>query len=512
MKFELEKLSLKRMIGQMVIARLNVEDYYSNMEYQQDIQSLIKIGVGGFCLFQGNKEKTKEVIKELQDYSPIPLVFSGDYEHGLTMRLEDGTSFPHAMALGKSIYPHATYEVAKALSEEISELGIHWNYAPVCDINSNKNNPIINIRAYGENPDIVNRNIKEYIQGSEEKNIISCAKHFPGHGDTQTDSHIELPIIKKSKTELLDFELIPFKKAIESKVPSIMISHIAMTEFDDNFVPASLSTKICKDLLRNEMQFEGIIITDALEMKAIANKYSTKEIALMGLDADLDVFLMPINPKELINEIFEIAKDNIEYISKIKSSVRRIFNIKEKYKVFEKREIHNTFKINLDFPKLALESALGAIDLFGNSSILPIDEDIKITSIAILQDENIDTPSLFFSMLTSAIENDINLGYIDKNISQKDIDDLVRDTFLTDLFIFPIFIRSKAYSGSVGLDKSIIDAINEIRGYKPSILVFFGNPYISENIDGDLKILCYSDSLPSMAGAVVKLSGREAGV
>jgi beta-N-acetylhexosaminidase len=511
MFIEIDKLSIKRLIGQMIIARLNIEDYLQDQQYKENIFKLIKIGVGGFCLFQGNKVNTMKVIHELNEYAPIPLIFSGDYEHGLTMRLDDGTSFPHSMALGNSKYPNATYEVAKAISKEIKELGIHWNFAPVCDINSNIDNPIINIRAFGEDVETVNKNLIEYIKASEEEKVISCAKHFPGHGDTSIDSHLSLPAINKTLNQLRKLELKPFIEAIKCNVPSIMIAHIALPEIDES-IPASLSSKVCNSLLRQELKYEGIIITDALEMKAIVDNYKCEEIAEMGLNADIDVFLMPENPIKLIESIQNLVSKNIDFEFKIKNSAQRILNLKEKYNVFDKLQLQNTFKINLDFPQLALETAISSLKISGDLNLIPINEETKITGIAILQDDNIEIPSTFFNMLTSAIENEISLGFIDKNVTNRDIDDLVRDTFLTDLFIFPIFIRSKAYQGSVGIHPNLIKAIREIKGFKPAIIIFFGNPYLEEKIEAELKILTYSDSLPSMAATVVKLSGREAGV
>jgi beta-glucosidase-like glycosyl hydrolase len=213
------------------------------------------------------------------------------------MRLTDGTSFPHHYALGKA--NNYTEKIANAIAKEMKSIGIHWNLAPVCDINSNPKNPVINIRSFGEDKNIVSKNVVDYINGLHKENIISCAKHFPGHGDTETDSHTAFPVITKSLQELEQNEMIPFVEAIKSGVKSIMLGHLIVKSISE--LPMSLSNEAVK-YLRNKLNFNGLILTDALDMQAITDTYGD-DAPLLAFKAGVDIILMPENPMLVIEQI-----------------------------------------------------------------------------------------------------------------------------------------------------------------------------------------------------------------
>jgi len=283
--------------AQCVFPRLNISTFAENTEYKKTIIELVKIGCGGFCVFEGNTTLVSKTITELNMYSEIPLLFCADFENGLQMRLNDGTSFPHHYALAKT--NDYTEKVANAIAKESRNIGIHWNLAPVCDINSNPKNPVINIRSFGENKNIVYKNVVKYINGLHSENIMSCAKHFPGHGDTQTDSHITLPVITKTLKELEQNEMLPFIEAIKNGVNSIMLGHLIVKSISK--IPISLSNEAV-NYLRNNLGFKGLILTDALDMQSIVDIYGD-EAPVLAFKAGVDIILMPQNPMLAIEKI-----------------------------------------------------------------------------------------------------------------------------------------------------------------------------------------------------------------
>ena len=287
----------KQKAAQCIFPRLNINSFIEDNNYKKTIIDIVKIGCGGFCIFGGDVESVTKIVVELQLYAEVPLLFCADFENGLQMRLTDGTSFPHHFALAKT--DNYTEKVANAIAKETKMLGIHWNLAPVCDINSNPQNPVINIRSFGENKNIVSKNVVNYINGLHSENIISCAKHFPGHGDTQTDSHQSIPIITKTLQELEQNEMVPFIEAINNGVKAVMLGHLVVKSISD--MPISLSKESVK-YLRDKLNFKGLILTDALDMQSMIDIYGS-DAPILAFKAGVDIILMPENPILAIEQI-----------------------------------------------------------------------------------------------------------------------------------------------------------------------------------------------------------------
>lgn len=326
--------------------RLEVNDFVENSEYRSFILSLVTNKmVGGFCIFGGTLESIPIVLKELQvlaSHSQIPpLLFSCDCEWGLPMRLNaGGTEFPHLMALENMGDQDGIRKVGKAIGVEMSALGMHWNFAPVADINSNPKNPIINIRAFSGDPEIVAQCTESFYLGLEDAGIISCAKHFPGHGDTHQDSHDELPVIGKSAEEFFANELIPFQRLISKGIPTVMTGHIAAPQLaitlgaDSNQaeLPATISPFLTEKLLREELGFTGLIITDSLEMMGLQKVISDPvEIALRAFQAGADILLMPTNPVAVYSGLQKAIQDGLITEPMVTEKLDRIQHVRLKY-------------------------------------------------------------------------------------------------------------------------------------------------------------------------------------
>lgn len=494
-----------------VFPRLDLEEYLTKEDYRKSRKELIAEGVGGFCVFgKVSLDHARRAINELRSETDRDLIFSADFENGLPMRLIEGTEFPHAMALGKTGDHQKTFIASQIIGKESHQIGVNWIFGPVVDINSNKKNPIINIRSFGEDPETVGVHAAAYIKGLEESGIMSCAKHFPGHGDTDTDSHISLPILNFDKKRLEEFEFKPFVKSIKNGVQSIMIGHLAVPSIDSSNMPASLSEKVI-DVLKNELNFDGIIISDALDMNSIKDTYSSADAAEKAVRAGNHIALMPEDPREAIQRFKELSESDNEFAELLKSNEDII---KEKFEwVFDNKikiETGDLKKLFMEHEKISLTIARSAVELEIKESLTPIEYGKQVASFTFLQ-HGVDLPkaTMFYNLLQQAIENDIDFAYIDENISQHDLMGMKEGTVDADIFIFAYFYRSKAWNSDLGdLDK--IEAIKEYLAHGKKIInIFFGNPYLSEGMKGQMNIKTFSSSLSSLASAVMVLSGKE---
>lgn len=331
--------SLRKKIGQLLIC--GFEGYKISPELEEMI---VKYSIGGIILFKRNVqsvEQIKNLNLELQTlnapHNDSPLLISMDQEGGGVARIESGITYlPGAMALAAAVNAQ-TYNVTaiyQAEGAELRALGINMNLAPVADVNNNANNPVINIRSFGEDPARVSAYVTAAIEGLEKAQVASVAKHFPGHGDTAVDSHLGLPRIDHSKERLENIELSPFYAAIEKGVPAIMTAHIVIPSFDANEVPATLSKPILTDLLREKMGFRGVIMTDCLEMEAISTHYGVVEGAVQAFKAGADLLLISHTKKHQIGFIKTMMQkvENGEISeTRIDESIARIQALKTRY-------------------------------------------------------------------------------------------------------------------------------------------------------------------------------------
>lgn len=497
-----------KLVAACIFPRLDLDKYLNDSNYSKKIHGLVELGIGGFCVFGklGLKE-VKGALSTIQNLSENFLLFTADLEYGLPMRFLEGTAFPHAMALGNTKDITKTFISSQLIAKEAKSVGIHWNFAPVADINSNPRNPIINIRSFGENDEVVSNHVAAYIKGHKEENIINCAKHFPGHGDTQLDSHLTLPSISKSRLDLENFEIKPFVKAIKNGVDSIMLGHLVVASIDEKGIPASLSKTII-DYLKKDLGFGGVVISDALDMKAISEEYGSSDACEMAFRAGNHIALMPEEPDEAISYLSELVSKDDEFKSIIMENIKKINGIK-------KRVSNNSSELGLEdkfiqHEKIALSIAQSALELNVKKMIIPIEEDKQIAAFAILQNENdFGQASMFYNLLSSALENNMDFGFIDENLKDEDLSGMVEGTKDADIFIFVFFFKSRAWQSEIGVSDKISRIIHKLTMGKDVINIFAGNPYLASSFESDISIKTFSDSLASLASSVLALSGRK---
>ena len=504
------KWSDKALAAQCVVPRLSADKYYSDKNYKLNIHELITLGVGGFCIFEGEVHNTMQMLQELQNMAETPLIFMADFENGLRMRLRDGAAFPHAMAMGQSGDTENTRKIAKAIAKEMKYLGVHVNLAPVCDINSNSLNPVINVRSFGEDAETVSGHVIAYTEALQEEKIIACAKHFPGHGDTNIDSHIDLPVINKDINELEKQEIIPFWHAVDAGVKSIMPGHLALPKIDSENIPASLSGKIINDYLIQKLKYTGLIISDALDMKAVSKNYTSAEAAEMAVNAGVDILLLPEDPIKTIESLNEKSKSEPVFRKKLENAANKIIAAKRWCGLTGLLPQANPYKQSTFFEheKLALRVAHSAIKTTGNEMLMPIPEDVQIAGFAYMQSEDLDKGTTFFQMVAQAVENDADFGFIDENITPEQIEALKEKIKGAEIVIFAFFLKRGIPAEKDNIFKNLNEAVQDLSGRRRIISIFFGNPYFDKYIKSDLTIKTYSDAISSIAATVVKLSGR----
>src|ERR1700674_3084647 len=269
------------------------------------------------------------LVNNLQKHSKIPLLIGADFERGTAMRVEEGTSFPYSMAVAATGRPEDAYTMGKITALEARAVGVPWIFAPDADVNSNPDNPIINTRSFGEDPARVSEFVAAFVRGVEENGGLATAKHFPGHGDTSTDSHLDLPIIRADRARLNTLELVPFRAAISSGAGSIMTGHLNVPSLEpDPDTPATLSHNILTDLLRDQLGYQGLIVTDAMDMGGITVRYAPGEAAVRAVVAGADALLMPPVPEAAFEALQAAVKSGRISKERLDASVRRILQAK----------------------------------------------------------------------------------------------------------------------------------------------------------------------------------------
>ncbi len=332
---DIDRLSLVEQVSQMVVVRACGMLYDHQIQYPEwelanaNLQKLIvEYGVGGVILLGGSAPEIALKTQQMQAWAEVPLLIAADIEEGVGQRFSGATSFPPPMAL-QSVAMKYAESMGKVTAEEALAIGINWLLAPVVDVNNNPENPVINVRAFGITVGEVMGATRGFIAGANQYPVLTTAKHFPGHGDTSVDSHLQTPMLPHDRQRFENVEFPPFVNAIAAGVDAIMTAHIFVPELDPQHI-ATLSHRILTDILRNELGFEGLITTDALIMSGIANLGSPEEIAVQAVKAGADILLMPIDAIATIHAVCAAVEAGEVSRDRIRDSVQRIWKAKQK--------------------------------------------------------------------------------------------------------------------------------------------------------------------------------------
>jgi beta-N-acetylhexosaminidase len=511
--------SLSRDVAQMVMPRLDGEKL-DDGRYFQHIQELIRKGIGGFILFGGTVERTPEQLQGLQNLSEVPLLIASDIERGLGQQLVGGTRFPSQRAVASAINRRSRKDVdllnrmLDAVRIETRAAGIHAVFSPVLDVNNNADNPIICTRAFGDEPKVVEWFGSQYIKrlqkssGRGSVELLACAKHFPGHGDTNQDSHSILPIIKADRQRLNRIELPPFREAVKDGVSMVMIAHLLVLALDPE-KPATFSKKTVTALLREGMDFNGLIVSDALDMGALAAAYPQGEIAVRTVEAGMDILLHPTDPEATIAAVVSAVEEGKLTRERIMESVDRIRAAKISLGLFDKTR---HVPIQIDYHKhrvIAGEIGRKALRIVsGNKKQLHLGKNAGIACFILDDDDNTESGNAFIHAVRDRFRH---VSFLILTPTAETPESLVLDSIkAADITILAFFSRISASKGHSGVtDKlrekatRILNANREIGG--KSVIVSFDSPYILEQFgDGDVQIAAY-DRMKEIQHAVADL-------
>ena len=549
----LRKLSLEEKVGQLFMVWVRAEFLNANSpEYLQLRDTMNKYHVGAFAmtvpweppfLYRSEPYEAAELLNRLQKDSKLPLLFAADFERGVTMRLRGATQFPHAMAFGAAGKEDYAKAFGRITAEESRAVGIHWNFFPDADVNSNPANPIINTRSFGEDPEQVGDMVAAYIRGARTAGMMTTAKHFPGHGDTATDSHLSVAQVTGDRARLNSVELAPFRKAIAAGVDSIMVAHVTVPalEPDPNRV-ATTSPVVVTDLLKHELGYQGIVVTDALDMAGLTRLYSANigRAAVEAFKAGNDLLIIPADLDASYNSMLEAAKSGEIPADRLDASVLKLLKAKaalglNKARMVDVDELPDIVgkPENLAMGQQIADDAVTLVR--DNGKLLPLKQsgtvkaglpyqhvdEVRNGIVALVLSEDVRTES--GRALEHAIKArvpDANVIYADPRIASAMSEQILNAVEQAQAVIAAVYVvptAGKAMKSANGLTNSVSlnDASGALlqavldRAAEKTAVIAMGNPYVAQDFPAIQNYLCtFSNAGISEISAVKALFGE----
>ena len=483
---QLQGMSLPEKVGQMIIAQIEPHDITPQDKEYQLLSRLVQEGkVGGIMLLKGDALTAATSINHFQSIAPHPLLISSDMERGVAMRLSGATEFPPNMAVAATQDPELAEEMAEAIAEEATMIGMQQNYAPTVDLNINPLNPVINTRSFGDSVPQTIAMSNAIIKGLQSNGIMATAKHFPGHGDVSVDSHFLLPVLQADRKQLDTYELQPFRAAIERGVISVMVGHLAVPKLTGNMEPASLSKLMVTDLLRKELGFQGLIITDALNMKALYNGQNVAEISVKAVQAGNDLLLFSPDAELTHSAVVKAVEEGKIPMEQIDNSVRRILQAKG-WLEMEKRKAADLKQVKREVSPpthqhLARRIASRAITLVSDTNhLLPLKPSKGIVNIIVQDKINNETGKEYIRQLDKFYTvTHIRINPGTDSLTYANATELSKTA---KAVIVTSYSQSLSSSGALKLSAQQQQFIHSLVGIVPKesplILLSLGTPYI----------------------------------
>ena len=523
-------LTLRQKIGQLIMPWV-LGDFAPEGSPSHDriLEYIEDQGIGGVIMSVGSPTEVAAKLNDFQAHSNIPLLVAADLETGAgfrmrgavhmpgTIELGGATDFPSLMAVGATADRQLAYEMGGITAREARAVGIHIPFAPVLDVNNNPDNPIINVRSFGENPEEVADLGAAFVRGVQENGAIATGKHFPGHGDTEIDSHLGLPVIPHSRARMDSVELFPFARAIEAGMGAVMTAHISVPSLDGGVGdPSTLSSAVLTDLLRNEMEFDGLLFTDAMDMSAISRAHSPEEASVRAIEAGADVILMPPSVERAVEGIAVAVESGRIDASRIDASVRRILETKKQMGLDTDRAVQiDQIGQVVGIPahtQVAAEIAERSITLLHNGgNLLPLlgTRSARVMSVSFRRTSDVLAGRYFNARLRQTYPRLTTAG-LDVDSGPALYEGLLRQARQQALVILSTYVTAFSQSGSLALPEELVDFAGHLTEIGvPHIVVSFGNPYlITELPDVRAYMLAWSGSEASQTAAAQALFGE----
>jgi beta-N-acetylhexosaminidase len=538
---ELKRMSLEEKVGQLISVGVNATFLNQDSDAFRTLKHHVEDNkIGGIILFRGPVYESVILMNRMQQLARYPLLISADLESGPGMRLDDTINFPWNMAVGATSNPEFARRQGELTAREARALGIHHVFAPVVDVNNNAANPVINVRSYGEDPAEVARFAAAFTQGAQAAGVIATAKHFPGHGDTAVDSHRGLPEINVGRDRLNTIEFVPFQAAVNAGVGSVMVGHIALPQIDATAIkplpramkskpintdeaneiieenvtiPATLSPVMGR-ILRNDLKFSGMILTDALDMSGLTIYFTQEEAAARAVEAGADMLLKPADIDAAFRGVRDAVKSGRITEQRVEESARKVLAAKYDLGLLEQRltpvEAIDRIVGSKDVVALANEIAERAVTLVRDEDKLlalrNLKPDARVFNLAITNgdDRNWITNPFVTRLTRTGLQ--IETMVLDQRSSDREVQKAVERAKSSDLVIASLYGRVRSgQASSVGIPDSGARALSAlIAARSPIVGISFGNPYLLQNFPGLRTYLVAYGDMPSLQHAVAR--------
>jgi beta-N-acetylhexosaminidase len=523
----MKSMSLRDRVAQLIVGTCYGDaPATKSAEYQKYRHWVRDLHIGGFIVANridhgavrnAEPHAMALFLNQMQKMSKTPLLIAADFERGASMRVTGGAQFPYNMAYGAARdLDGARYE-GLATAREARAIGVHWIFAPVADVNNNPENPVINTRSFGENAEDVAKNVAAYIDGahSDPKNrVLVTAKHFPGHGDTDTDSHIALGLVTANKERLEAVEFVPFRAAIAHGVDSIMTAHLSVPAIEPDEIPATVSSKVLTGVLREELKFQNIIVTDAMDMQGLAKMFNQGEAAVRAIDAGADVLLMPLNPEAVIRAVVSAIENGRLKKPRIDESVMRVLEAKVRVGITKKKlvdldEISDAFASEEDVAQ-AQQASDRAVTLVRNEhDVLPLAGSAQSCLVVVVERRTSTAGTRMIDAYRKFAPKS-QIAAVDASMNAAALAAVVGDTSKCSAIVVAAFSTVAAYRGTVGLGGELTPFVAKLtEGSVPVVVVAMGNPYLLSAFPKTAAYLAaFSSTPPSELSAVKALFGE----
>ncbi len=471
-------LSMQERIAQLLCVRASAD---GDTVSENKIAKLVTdYNLGGICFFKGNPTRQAILTNKYQSLAKTSIFISMDAEWGPAMRLDSLIAFPRQMTMGACQNDEWIEKYGREIARELKRLGVHISYSPVADINNNPKNQVINSRSFGESKEDVTRRAILYMKGLQKGGIISVAKHFPGHGDTEIDSHYALPVISKTREQLSDLELYPFRQLINAGVDGMMVAHLNVLAFADSGrnLPSSISPRIIRDLLQKELNFKGLVFTDALDMKGVTDVAKPGEIEVMALQAGADVLVLPQSVQAAMDEIGKAVENGALLESVIEAKCKKVLAAKYKAGLYKKQQIQVKNLISdlnsTEAQTLNRQFYENAVTVLkNNKAVLPVEglDTLKIASVVI----GYTRKTAFQKRLDSYA--DVKHFNLPQDPSPREIQELLTRLKPFNLVLLAVANTHPSPARNFGVSKSAMVAVDTLLSRKRTVLNIFGIPY-----------------------------------
>ena len=497
----LASMTLEEKVGQLFVADLVA--VYSNREspnFQLALEWVRKYHVGGFVLAGGIVTDIALMTNALQRESKVPLLINGDLEGGLWFNHPyhwqrgrapelprfiggGGTSLPSLMAIGATGNARYAYEFGRITGEEARAVGIHWTNSPVADVNINPNNPIINTRSFGEDPNEVARMVEAYVQGAQSARLMATVKHFPGHGDTQEDTHMKLPLLPFDRARLDSVEFVPFRAGIKAGVKAVMTAHIALPKIDPVKRPSTLSPVMMTEILRGSLGFNGVVVTDGMTMQGVTDNDTPDEAAVKAIEAGVDVVLVPEDLSKAYDGVLRAVTSGRISSQRLDQSVRRLLEAKMwvglgKQRLVDVEGISNV----VGSPKaeaIADSMFRDAVTLLRNEGhVLPLKKRAHVHIVSITDEPDFFVGEALGDVVRSGVQYAMT-SRLWNGSSMKDVDRISAEIQTADVIVLGVYVSIGAWKGENKFSADLQSLFKKLsRSKKPVLTIAFGDPYV----------------------------------